>query len=117
AGRAPSDPCSPSNSVPRVSLFLPWISVDVVTIALPESRFVAIQQRHPAHPLGALPEVQMRDEQAGRTTVLRRQLIAVEVERDPRLPVQEILQRQVRRGNAQGADERERRGAADTRPP
>src|SRR5262249_1623534 len=86
-----------STSVVRVPLLPPWISVVVVSVALPEPWLVLIQQRQAAHPLGALPKIEVGDEQPGRATVFRRQIRAVEAERDPGLPVPKVTQRQVRR--------------------
>src|SRR5262249_24254664 len=64
-------------------------------------------------PLGALPEVQVRDQQARRTTVLQLEVLAAEPKCDPCLPVEEILQRQIRRVPAKGVNERKRRIVGD----
>src|SRR5262249_56923914 len=50
-------------SVTGVPLLFPRVAVVVVAVALPEAGAVFLQQLNPAHPLGALPEVEMRDEQ------------------------------------------------------
>src|SRR5215813_13168430 len=89
--------CRRAISVVRVPLLPPWISVVVVAVALPEPWLVVIHQRQAAHPFGALPQVQVGDEQPGRATVFRRQVRAVVAERDPGLSVHEVTDRQVRR--------------------
>ena len=51
----------------------------------------------PAHPLRALPEVEVRDEQPRRAAVLRVERLVVVLVRDPRLAVADVLEREVRR--------------------
>src|SRR5262249_60832442 len=101
--RAARQPGRPANSLARVPLFPPWTSIVVVSVPFPEPRFVVIQQRDAAYPLGALPEAQMRAEQARGPTVLGRQFGAVIPERDPGLLVHQIAKRQVWRIAAVGA--------------
>ena len=57
-------------SVPLVPLLAPWVAVVVVAELLPEAGLVLEQQLEAAHPLGRLPEVEVRDEQPGRAAVL-----------------------------------------------
>src|SRR6202035_1145226 len=57
-------------SVTLVALLRPGIPVVVVAVALPEPRFVMVEELESGHPLGALPEVEMGNQQAGRATVL-----------------------------------------------
>src|SRR4051794_39565747 len=83
-------------SVAPVTLLKPGIPAVVVAVALPEARPILLAEDQAAHPLGALPEVQMRDEQARRSAVLGLQRLAVEVERDPGLAAGDVLERQVR---------------------
>src|SRR5919199_5957250 len=54
-----------------IALLPPGIAVVVVAVALPEPGPVAAEKLEAAHPLGALPEVQVRHEQAEWPTVLR----------------------------------------------
>ena len=54
-------------------------------------------QPQPAHPLGALPEVQVRHEQPRRPAVLGLERLAVVAERDPGLAAGHVLERQVGR--------------------
>jgi hypothetical protein len=61
----------------RVPLFLPVIGVVVVAVALPEARLVVVEQLEPAQPLGALPEVAIRNDQAQRSPVVGRERLAV----------------------------------------
>src|ERR687894_168809 len=72
-------------SVVPVALLAPGVAVVVVADALPEARVVLGSQLQPAHPLGALPEVEVRDEQPCRSPVLGLELLAVVAVRDPRL--------------------------------
>src|SRR5687768_3352154 len=53
-----------------VALFTPGIPVVVVAQGFPEAGFVVTQEPQASDPLGALPEVQVRHEQARRATVL-----------------------------------------------
>src|SRR5919205_4568782 len=60
-----------------IALLPPGIAVVVVAVALPEAGPVAAEELEAAHPLGALPEVQVGHEQAQWPTVLRRDDLAV----------------------------------------
>jgi len=79
----------------RVALLEPWVAGVVVAVPLPEAGLIADGQRQPAHPLGALPEVQVRDQQSGRTAVLSGKRLAAELVGRPRAPAGEVLKRQV----------------------
>src|SRR5579875_3602000 len=78
-----------------VALLPPRIAVVVVPEALPEALAVQLHHRERVDPLGALPEVEVRHEQAGGAAVLRRQRGAAVLERDPRLAAAEVRHRQV----------------------
>ena len=69
----------------------------VVAVLLPEAGLVLVAQLEPAHPLGALPEVEVRHEQPRRAAVLGLERLAVVGEGDPRLAAGQVLERQVRR--------------------
>src|SRR5207237_9738461 len=73
----------PHASVAPVPLLAPWVAVVVVADALPEPGLVLGAQLQAAHPLGALPEVKVGDEQPGRAAVLGLELLAVEGECRP----------------------------------
>ena len=84
----------------------------------------ALEQTQAAHPLGALPEVEVRDEQARRAAVLRLERLAVVAERDPRLAARDVLERQVgrvaavaERDDVLGRRSRRRRAACRPRRP
>src|SRR5215470_719207 len=81
--------------VARVSLLLPWISINVITEALPETRLLLPHELKTSHPLCTLPEIKMRDKQPCRPAVFRGEVLAVEAKGDPRLSVFEIAQRDV----------------------
>src|SRR3954453_23203041 len=65
-------------SVALITLFKPGVSAIVVAEGLPEGGLVLLAEDQPPHPLRALPEVEVRDEQAGGAAVLGLQVVAVE---------------------------------------
>ena len=67
----------------------------IVAKRLPEARLILLDQAQAAHPLGTLPEVEVRYQQAGRPTVLRLQGLAFIGVDDPGLPSCHLVQRQV----------------------
>src|SRR5262245_82404 len=75
----------PTPSLVPVTLLAPGVAVVVVAEALPEARFVLAHQREGPHPLGALPQVQMGDQQACGAPMLGGERLAVVLEHDPRL--------------------------------
>src|SRR5215475_771810 len=97
-----------------MTLLPPGITVVVVAELLPEARLVVAQEGDAPYPLGALPEIEMRNQEPSRTSVLGLQLSVVEAERDPRLVVLEILQRQVGRVAPVGTHQRVRSVRLDT---
>src|SRR4051812_9552913 len=79
-------PVHPPGGVPSVApvaLLAPRVAVVVVAERLPEAGLVLRHEDEAAHPLGALPEVQMRDEQARGAAVLRLERLAVVLVDDP----------------------------------
>src|SRR5262245_9120087 len=93
--RLPRAPAHPDRVGPPVPLFGPGIAPHVVAVLLPEAGVVLLQQLEPAHPLGALPEVEVWHQEADRTAVLRSQGLAVVAERQEILGTVEVLKRQV----------------------
>src|SRR4051812_10590837 len=83
--------------VAPVPLFLPRVAEQVIAVGLPEPRLVLVLQLEPAHPLRALPEIEMRHEQPSGSAVLRLQWLTVVVIGDPGLAVRHVFERQVRR--------------------
>src|SRR4051812_3437664 len=63
-GSGAQDPRA-AGSVTLVALLAPGVAVVAVAGALPEPGLVAGGETHPADPLGALPEVQVRDHHPG----------------------------------------------------
>ena len=59
-------------SVALVALLEPRVAAIVVAVALPEAGFVVVEQLQTGDPLGALPEVEVRDQQTGRAAVFGR---------------------------------------------
>src|SRR5215216_2170936 len=84
-----------ATSVPPVALLAPGVAVVVVAQGLPEAGLVFGDQPQSSHPLGALPEVEVRHEQAGRTAVLGLERLAAVGVGDPGLTACAIIQRQV----------------------
>src|SRR5207247_8845246 len=74
-----------ASSVAAVALLFPRVAVVVVAVVLPETGLVLGAQLEATHPLGALPEVEVRDEQPGRATMLRLEGLASGLLRDPSL--------------------------------
>src|SRR5436305_14537326 len=60
-----------------VALLLPRVADGVVAALLPEAAAVGGHVLHAAHPLGALPRIQMGHDEAQRESVFRRQQLAV----------------------------------------
>src|SRR6185436_17296987 len=83
------------HSVPLIALLLPGIAAVVIAVDLPVAGPVGRQQLERAHPLRALPEVQMRDEQSRRAAVRRLERLAVVLPDQPRLPAGQVGERQV----------------------
>src|SRR5919108_2429772 len=50
--------------VAAVPLFPPRVAVEVVAVGLPEPGLVVLAELEAAHPLGALPEVEVRDQES-----------------------------------------------------
>src|SRR5919198_3786963 len=84
-------------SVAPVALLFPRVTVVVVAGAFPEAGLVVVTELDSAHPLRALPEVQVRDEQPRRTAVLGLEGLAVEFIGDPGAATRHILQGKVGR--------------------
>src|SRR3990170_416534 len=64
-------------SIAAVALFKPRVAAIVVAETFPEAWLVALEQAQAAHPLGALPEIQMGHDQPRRPAMLGRQRTAV----------------------------------------
>src|SRR3954453_3354562 len=84
-------------SVALIALFKPRVSAVVVAEGLPEAGLVLLREREPAPPFGALPEVEVRDEQPGRAAVLGLEVVAVVGVDHPCLAAGDVLDRQVGR--------------------
>src|SRR5688572_1176173 len=78
-----------------VSLFAPRVAVAVVSVHLPEPWFVVLHEPQAPDPFRRLPEVQVRHEETGRTTMLGREWLALELPDNQPLPIQQILDRKV----------------------
>src|SRR5580700_11927096 len=84
-----------ATSLARVSLFSPWIPINVIAVGFPKPGLILAHQCHAPHPLGAFPEIKMWNQQARGSAVLRCKILALKSKRHPRLVVLEILQRHV----------------------
>ena len=69
----------------------------MVPVDLPEPWLVVFHEAQAPDPLGGLPEIEVRHQQARRPPVLGRERLAVVLPDDQRLAVQQILHRQVGR--------------------
>src|SRR3712207_5302730 len=83
----------PATLVAPVALLAPGVPVVVVAQRLPEAGDVVGGELQAPHPLGALPEVQVRAEQARRAAVLGLEGRPLVGEGDPRLAAGDLLQR------------------------
>src|SRR3954471_15116024 len=92
------------------ALFLPRVGVVILAVPLPEAELVVVEELEPADPLGALPEVALRDEEAERVAVLELERLATERVRQHHVVVVEHAQRQVRRVALLGVGDDVRRG-------
>src|SRR5437588_9595326 len=81
--------------LPRVTLFLERERVVVVAADLPEAALIVVEELDLVGPLGALPEVALRDDQAERAAVLRFERLAVVVPREQHVVVHERVDRKV----------------------
>src|SRR4051812_44051956 len=60
-------------TVTGIPLLLPRIAAHVISAQLPESRFITFGEFQAVAPFGALPEIQVRHQQARGSSVLRRE--------------------------------------------
>src|SRR5262249_30734446 len=86
-----------ARSVAPVALFLPWVTAVVIAERLPEAWLVVFDDAQPSNPLGALPEIQVGDEQARRAAVLRVERLPLIGVHDPGLAPRDVAKRQMRR--------------------
>ena len=77
----------------------------MVAVGFPETGLVLEPELKAARPLGALPEVEVRDEQARRATVLRVELLVVVLECDPCLSVADVVQRTINKSDSTSEDD------------
>src|SRR5688572_26704256 len=73
------------SSIIPVPLLAERVAVVVVAERFPETGLVLVHESKAPHPLRALPEVEVRHEEAGGPAVLRIERFAVVAERDPSL--------------------------------
>src|SRR5512132_1990572 len=95
-GRA-ARPGSAPPLVGPIALLLPGIAAVVVAVGLPEAGLVVVGDAKPGDPFGALPEIEVGDQQAGGTAVLTGQRLALVLGDDPGLAFGQVLDRQVGR--------------------
>src|SRR5262245_56859858 len=82
-------------SIAVIALLTPGVSVDVVAEGFPEAWFVVLHEPQPADPLRRLPEVEVRNQETRRATVLWRQRLAVEPYCHQALAIEQVLKRQI----------------------
>src|SRR5215207_7935740 len=110
----PATGWAPASGIAPVPLLTPWIAAIVIAQLLPEARCILVVELDAAHPLRALPEVEVWHEQACRPPVLRRQRLAVVTERDPCLSAGDVGKGKVG-GVAAVAERDDERSASDAR--
>src|SRR5207245_4878896 len=79
----------------RIPLLFPRVAVGVVTVALPESQAVLVQQEEPEHPLHALPTIEMRHNEPQRAAMLRCERRAVMVKCEQHVRRLHVRQRHI----------------------
>src|SRR5262245_1619788 len=82
----------------------PGVAANVIPVPLPEPGAILRHQLEARDPLGALPEVEMRDDQPHGTPVLGRQRVPVVMRGEDDVVVEERLEREVRRVVRGGVD-------------
>src|SRR5260370_17579532 len=80
-----------------MSICPPWVSAYVVAVRFPEPRLLLVLEGDAAHPLRALPEIEVWHEQAQRAAMLGMQRLAVVFEYDPRLMAGQVVEGEARR--------------------
>jgi hypothetical protein len=68
----------------------------MVPILLPEARLIVVHYLEPGHPLGTLPKIEMRNEEAGWTAVLTCEWFALELPHHPGLAGGHVCKGKVR---------------------
>src|SRR5260221_8517552 len=84
-------------SIAVIALLLPGIAVDVIAERFPKARLILVHETQALHPLGTFPEIKVRHEQPGRTSVRRKDRQALVAGRDRGLAADQIGRRKVRR--------------------
>src|SRR5437867_730215 len=88
----------------------------MVPVLLPEAGRVDVQELEAAHPLCALPEIELRYHEAARTAVVGLEVTPVVSERQERVVVREVLEREVRGVIGVGVDHHKLRAGQDRDP-
>src|SRR5215472_720971 len=78
-----------------VALLGPGIAAHMVAVLLPEARCIFRDQLDTCDPFRALPCVQARHDQSGRSAVLGRNRLAIVVRRDQCILREKVLERQI----------------------
>src|SRR5262245_26104836 len=80
-----------------VPLFAPRIAIAVVPVQFPEPGLVVLHEAQSSYPLGGLPEIEVRHQEACRASMLGCERLALVLPDDERLSFQQILYREVGR--------------------
>src|SRR5215213_4592027 len=83
------------NLIIPIPLFFPWIGMVVIASRFPEARLVLFHQANAAHPLSALPKIQVRYHHPGRATMFWRKRFPIIFQSDKGLTVDHIRERYV----------------------
>src|SRR3972149_7636575 len=87
-----------------IALFEERVATHVIAVYLPESRPVRFSELQAADPLGALPGVQVRNDQTHRTAVIPRERLTVAGEGEDVFGAVDVVERQVGRVSAEAVD-------------
>src|SRR5664279_1308461 len=93
-------------SISAVTLLSPWVAVAVSPGSFSRPRFVVVGQVDSPDPFGALPEVQVRHQEAGWAAVLRRDRPIVVPVGDTTGHFEQVLERQAGAVRVKGVDVR-----------
>src|SRR2546430_9711310 len=90
---------------PAIPFFVPRVAQHVVPGLLPKAGQVLFQELEAAHPFGALPQVEVRHEEARGPAVFRREPLPIMRQGDQVVRAVQVGERQVRRESLRREDE------------
>src|SRR5262249_41531025 len=82
--------------VALIPLFFPWLTMIVIPKRLPKTRFIFVEQSETANPLGALPKIEVRNQQSRGAAVLGSERLSFICIAPPHLPPTDAFNRKIR---------------------